>query len=175
MKKDEAKPGKVVASDTIQTVIVARDKEELRMDLSHRLDIVNKKALHYRKLNTFLTVVALTLGLLAAALAGDSSSKGGGIIAQRIAIATTSEGSTDSMEGWRNVYFIIAVLSFFATVATGLNTSLKIAEHQTKSVVCAGTLDGLLLETQGAKTSERLDKVRDDFQKLLIDYAEYTR
>jgi len=171
MENDEEKLGNVVASDTIQI----KDKEELSMDLSHRLDIVNKKALHYRKLNTLLLVVALTLGSFAAVLAGDSSSKEGGIIALKIARATTSKGSTDSMEGWRNVYFIIAVLSFFGTVATGLNTSLKIAEHQAKSVVCAGMLDGLLLETQGAKTSDKLDKVRGDFKKLLIDYADYTR
>ena len=161
-------------ADSIQATTMTKDKKELRRDLSDRLIIVNKKARHYRRLNTLLLVVAVTFGLLVSGLAGDSF-KGGAVIAKSIAVATTRDESTNPMEGWRNVYGIIAVLSLIATLATGFNNSLKIGEHQTKSIVCAGTLDGLLLEAQGAKTSETLDKVRDDFQKLLKDYADYTR
>jgi hypothetical protein len=163
------------SSETTMTrVEVEEDKKELHRDLSERLDMVNKKARHYRRLNALLLVVAVIFGLLASGLAGDSST-GGGIIAKKIAIATSSSPPKDDMEGWRNVYGIIAVLSFIATVATGLNDSLRIGEHQTKAFVCAGMLDGLLIEIPPAKRPEVLEKIRTDLAKLVRDYPDYFR
>ncbi len=152
------------------------DLDLMRQEVGKRLEMVNKNARRYRRQNSFLLVVALLFGLTAAGLAGDSAF-GGKMVAASVAEASTGKTPSDLPKGWRNVCGLIAVLTLLGTAATGVNNALKINEHQARSFVCAGAMDGLQAELLPGSSMRRetLNRVKTELAKLLKDYPECFR
>ncbi|MDX1980489.1 MAG: hypothetical protein SFV51_09495 [Bryobacteraceae bacterium] len=152
------------------------DRAVLRREIERRQMAADKAARRYRRLNIALLALSLVSGLLAAALAGDSAATGK-LVAAPVAQASTGNPPSPLPKGWRNVCGLIAVLSLVGTAASGFSSVFKIAEHQSKAFVCAGTLDSLQTDLLpgAAAGPETIAKVRADLAKLVKDYPEYLR
>ncbi len=150
--------------------------QAMQAELAKRLEAVNHNARRYRNWNIALLITGVVAGLLAAAIAGDSAA-GGQTIGASVAESTTGKTPAPLPKGWRNVCGIIAVCAAVATAANAANSTLKIAEHQAKAFLCAGTLDGLqtdlLLDANPAR--EKLENARLELARLLKAYPEYFR
>ena len=152
------------------------DRQTLIQQLEYRLVLANKKARRYRRSNSVLLLTAVVFGLLATSLAADSAREGD-IAAKPVAEATTGKIPSELPRGWRNVCGLIAVFTFAGTLANGINTALRISEHQSKAMTCAGLIDGLKTElvTEAGLRRESLDKVRIDLARIVREYPEYLR
>jgi hypothetical protein len=152
------------------------DRKTLIEQLDYRLHTANRKALRYRRQNTFLLLIAVVFGLLATALAADSA-KGGNLTAKPVAQATTGKVPSELPQGWRNVCGLIAFFTFAGTLATGISTALKMSEHQSKAMTCAGLVDGLKTElsTESGLRRESLDKIRLDLARIVREFPDYLR
>ncbi|MBI5558369.1 MAG: hypothetical protein HY885_12105 [Deltaproteobacteria bacterium] len=153
---------------------VQEDRQRLREELTMRVLVARKKARRYRIWNYTLLVAALIFGLMATALAADSA-KGGKMVAGPVAEATTGKPPAELPKGWRNVCGLIALFTLLGTTASGVHTSLKIAEHQSRATRCLGLLDSLSAELVPDASARReiLERVSGDFAGIVKDYADY--
>ena len=152
------------------------ERQVLIEQLGYRLSEANRKARRYRRDNTILLLIAVIFGLLATALAADSA-KAGDFVAKPVAEATTGKVPSELPKGWRNVCGLIAVFTFAGTLANGLNTALRISEHLSKAMTCAGLIDSLKTElvTDTGPHRESLEKTRADLARIVREYPEYLR
>jgi hypothetical protein len=149
------------------------DRDKLRREIRDESAKIRRAARRYRRLSGTLIILALISGALGTALAGEAFR--GGSVSASVAQATTGVVPKDLPKGWRNVCGLIALLTFIGTVATGLNSMLKMTEHQTKAFLCAGAFDAL--ETELLRDTDIrqqvLDRVIADLKKCRQDSAEY--
>ncbi len=152
------------------------DRMTLIEQLEYRLRTANRKARRYRRQNTLLLLFAVIFGLLATTLAADSA-KGGNLTGKTVAQATTGKTPSELPQGWRNVCGLIAIFTFAGTLATGISTALKVSDHQSKAMTCAGLIDGLKTElvTESGLRREMLDKVRSDLSRIVREFPDYMR
>lgn len=152
------------------------ERQVLVEQIGYRLTLANHKACSYRRSNTILLLIAVIFGLMATALAADSA-KAGELIAKPVAEATTGKVPSDLPKGWRNVCGLIAAFTFAGTLANGLTTALRIAEHQSKAMTCVGLIDGLKTEllAESGLHRESLEKARADLARIVREYPEYLR
>ena len=115
----------------------------------------------------------LISGALATLLAADAA-LGTRVVAPNIAAASTGELPGDLPSGWKAVCGIIAIFTFAGTVSQGIHTLLKVAEHQAKSLECAGKLDALAIQSSQAEPAQN-ENLKAELAKLLRDYPEYVR
>lgn len=148
------------------------DTAPLSRTIHDRLAIVSRNARRYRRLHFTLVLITLISGALATFLAADAALDMR-VVAPNIAAATTGQPPSELPSGWKMVCGVIAIMTFVGTVAQGVHTLLKVAEHQAKSLECAGKLDALAIQSsQGAAHNEAL---KTDLAKVLRDYPEYVR
>jgi len=145
----------------------------LRGDLSTRLAMVNRNARRYRRLHIGLVILTLICGILATTLAADSAMDTK-VATTVVAKAATGQEPAPLPKGWKVVCGIIAVISLTGTISQGLHSLLKISEHHTKAMDCAGRLDALTIELSTAR-KEVVDKVRNEYAGILKDFPEYVR
>lgn len=145
----------------------------LSQTISERLAIVGRNARRYRRLHLTLILVTLISGALATLLAADAA-LGTRVVAPNIAAASTGELPGDLPSGWKVVCGIIAIFTFAGTVSQGIHTLLKVAEHQAKSLECAGKLDALAIQSSQAEPAQN-ENLKAELAKLLRDYPEYVR
>ncbi len=152
------------------------DRQVLIEQVGYRLAEANRKARRYRRNNTILLLIAVIFGLLATTLAADSA-KAGNFVAKPVAEATTGKVPVELPRGWRNVCGLIAILTFAGTLANSLNTALRISEHQSKAMTCAGLIDSLKTElvTEAGVRRESLEKTRAELARIVREYPEYLR
>ena len=96
------------------------------------------------------------------------------VAAPIVAKAATGNEPSTLPKGWKVVCGVIAVVSLIGTVSQGIHSLLKIAEHQTKALNCAGKLDALIIELASPRR-EIVEKVRNEYANLLKEYPEYVR
>jgi hypothetical protein len=152
---------------------IQEDFQLLRHDVKTRLEIVNRSARRYRMLHISLVILTLVCGILATTLAADSAMDTK-LAAPVVAKAATGNEPSTLPKGWKVVCGVIAVVSLIGTVSQGIHSLLKIAEHQTKALNCAGKLDALTIELS-APRREVVEKVRSEYATILKDYPEYVR
>lgn len=152
---------------------VLEDFLMLRNDIVIRLATVNRNARRYRRLHTSLVILTLVCGVLATTLAADSAMDTK-IAANTVAEAVTGKEPSPLPKGWRIVCGTIAIISLVGTVSQGIHSLLKIAEHQSKALDCAGKLDALTIELSTAR-KDVVERVRNDYAKILKEFPEYVR
>lgn len=152
---------------------VQEDFQILRSDVITRLEKVNRNARHYRRLHISLVILTLVCGILTTTLAADSAMDTQ-IAAPVIAKAATGNEPSTLPKGWKVVCGVIAGFSLIGTVSQGIHSLLKIAEHQSKALNCAGKLDALTIELATPRR-EVVEKVRIDYANILKEYPEYVR
>ena len=81
------------------------------------------------------------------------------------------------MKSVAQVCGLIAVFTFVGTLANGVNSALKISDHQSKAMACAGLIDGLRTElvTETGLRREDFDKLKTDLARIIREYPEYLR
>ena len=152
---------------------IQEDFQLLRSDVISRLATVNRNARRYRILHTSMVILTLVCGILATTLAADSAMDTK-IATTVVAEAATGKEPAPLAKGWKAVCGVIAVISLVGTVSQGIHSLLKISEHQTKALDCAGRLDALTIELAQPRR-EIVEKVRNDYASILKDYPEYVR
>jgi hypothetical protein len=157
----------------IEMATVQEDFELLRNDVASRLAKVNRNARRYRRLHTSLVILTLICGILSTTLAADSAMDTR-VAAPAVAEAATGKEPAPLAKGWKAVCGVIAVVSLIGTVSQGIHSLLKISEHQTKALDCAGRLDALAVELTTPRR-EIVEKVRSEYTSILRDYPEYVR
>ena len=152
------------------------DRQALLADLENGLRSVNQQASKYRRIHIVLAVLTTSLGLLATLLAGDSATSGD-IIAEKTAALATDGEPTSLPTGWKIVCGIVAICTFLSTASSALDRLLKITEHRTLSMECAGTLDSLRLSLQSSSnmSKQELEKIRTSYSKKREQAPEYFR
>ena len=77
--------------------------------------------------------------------------------------------------GWRNVCGVIAVLTFFGTLATGADSALKISERRAQAFACVGALEGLRasLLRESAVDRAEIDQASAELARVRREYSEY--
>jgi hypothetical protein len=152
---------------------VQEDFQLLRDEVKTRLEKVNRNARRYRRLHTGLVILTLVCGILATTLAADSAMDTR-LAAPVVAEVATGNEPSPLPKGWKVVCGVIAAISLIGTVSQGIHSLLKIAEHQTKALNCAGKLDALTIELT-APRREIVEKARNDYATILKEYPEYVR
>ena len=135
---------------------LSKDYQELTKDIKSCLVLVDLKARSYHRIYTLLTICTIMLGTIATLLAGDSA-RNGKMFAGKTAEMTTGKAPSALPKGWRNVCLIIAVCTGVSTIAASIDKVLKIADHRTKAIACAGAFDSLRAEL--AKRFQKLDRL----------------
>lgn len=155
---------------------VQEDRDQLLSDVKMGLSTVNVSAIKYRRFHTTLAFCTIVSGLFATLLAGDSA-RNGKVLAGNTAKLATGKAPSDLPKGWRIVCGVIAVCTLLSTAAASIDKLLKIAEHRSKAITCAGAVDSLrvTLESTARPTRETIDDSRAEYAKLRSDYAEYFR
>jgi hypothetical protein len=153
-----------------------REQDLLRSDLRRALTDVNGRARRYRRLNMALVLVTILSGATVTLIGADAA-RGGTHVAQRVAESTTGNTPPPLGRGWRNVCGLMAILAFVGTIASGVNTGLKVAERNVRAFACAGVIDGLLTELPGAASAGRpvLDRARGELARVRREYPEFFR
>jgi hypothetical protein len=156
------------AEDTLR-----KDRDLLRQELHNAIGTVRRVARRYRRLSGTLLLTAMVCGALGTLLAGEAFR--GGALAANVAEQTTGRVPSELPRGWRNVCGIIAILTFIGTVATATNSIMKLADNQTKAVLCAGSLDALETELLREADLRRpvLDKVATELVKVRREHADF--
>ena len=140
-----------------------------------RRDFVDRRARRYRRMDLVLLMASILCGLLATTLAADAA-KGGSVAAQSVAAATTGRTPAPMGTGWRNLCAIVAACSFLSTLASALNSGLKLAENRAQAMTCAGRLDAIHTELVAAgSNAPAVQLAKDDFLRVLRDYPQYLR
>lgn len=147
--------------------------KELRDHVTSRLATANRNARRYRYLHIYLVLLTLISGVLATTLAADSA-LGTKVAANSVAKAGTGNEPGELPNGWKIVCGVIAVLTLTGTISQGIHVLLKIPEHQSKAMDCAGKLDALTVELAQAR-GDKIESVRAELAKILRDFPEYIR
>jgi hypothetical protein len=150
----------------------APEHERLRADLEVALTTINRRARRYRTLNTSFVLIALLSGGLVTLLGADVAT-GGTRVAQRVAETSTGRTPPALGRGWRDVCGLMAILAFVGTIATGVNSGLRIAERNTRAFSCAGIIDGLLTELPASGPAP--DRTRLELARVRREYPEFFR
>jgi hypothetical protein len=152
------------------------DRDDLREAVEERLLSVNRVVRRYRRLNTALLLVSLILGGLATLFAGVVA-KGGALASEATQVVTGLTPKQELPAAWQRMCLVIAVLSFFATMASGVRGGFKLDEQQARAMGCAGLLDSMMLELLSIPNDtrgwERVDKVRADLARAVREYPEF--
>ncbi len=151
------------------------DRQRLRSEIERRLRRAAAAARRYRRWNTVLMAAGITLGLAAAALAGNAA-LGSKALTQPVAAAARPGAHLgDLAPGWRLVCGIIGAFTFLGTLANALASGFKVAEGEARARAAAGALDGLRsrLLTTGALRVAEVEETRAAFARVLTDYAAY--
>jgi hypothetical protein len=152
------------------------DREDVRRAVEERLLAVNRAVRRYRRLNTALLLVTLILGGLATLLAGLIAT-GGEVVKDVTEAVTGLAPKEDLPPAWQRMCLVIALLSFFATLASGLRGGFKFEERQSRAMGCSGLLDSMKMELlsipDDASGRERLDKVRAELMVVVREYPEF--
>jgi heme A synthase len=162
--------------DAAEAQALRQEHDLLRSELQGALAAINRSARRYRRLNTTFVLVAILSGGLVTLLGADAA-RGGTRVAQRVAASTTGSVPAPLGQGWKNVCGLMAILAFVGTVATGVNSGLRISERNTKAFTSAGILDGLLTELSLQSSAGRaaLDSTRKELARVRREYPEYFR
>ena len=154
---------------------LSEERFSFQADLRARRDFVDQRARKYRRFDLLLLVGSIVCGLIATTLAADAA-KGGSVAAEAVAAATTGKTPPPLGNGWRNLCGIVAACSFLSTLASALNSGLKLAEHRAQAMTCAGRLDALHAELVAAPESQAaFQGVKDEFVRVLREYPQYLR
>jgi hypothetical protein len=140
------------------------ESNELRYYLESRLATANRNARRYRYLHISLVLLTLISGVLATTLAADSA-LGTKTLSNTVAIAGTGKEPSELPKGWKIVCGVIAVLTLTGTISQGVHDMLKISEHQSKSMDCAGKLDALTVELAQAR-GDKIESVRAELARV---------
>ena len=152
-----------------------QDRQRLLDDISNGRAHVESSAKRYRRLHTGIAVSSIILGLLATALAADSA-RGSKVLAGPVVTAVTGGPAPgDLARGWRVVCGVIAVCTFLGTAATAVDKTLKISEHRTKAMICAGKLDSLETQMSTTMTRAELERYLQEYTGAKREYPEYFR
>jgi hypothetical protein len=144
-------------------------------DVRARRDFADQRAKRYRRLDLALLIASIVCGLVATSLAADAA-KGGSVAAEAVAASTTGKTPAPMGAGWRNLCGIVAACTFLGTLASALNSGLKLAEHRAQAMTCAGRLDALHAELIAAgENTATMKTVKDEFLRVLRDYPQYLR
>jgi len=151
------------------------DRQLLRSEIERRLRSAAAAARRYRRWNTILLATGITLGLAAAALAGNAALGGKALTQPVAAVARPGVHLGDLAPGWRYVCGIIGAFTFLGTLANALASGFKVAEGETRARAAAGSLDALRsrLLTSGSLRAHDVEETRQAFAKVLTDYSAY--
>lgn len=152
---------------------LVQDRDRLRDRIQESIQQVRRAGRRYRRASTVLLLVGMLCGAFSTVLAGEAFR--GGTLAANVAETTTGRVPADLPRGWRNVCGIIAVLTLAGTVATGINSVLKLADHQARTVACVGALASLQADLLDEEVVRRaaLDKARAGLDTIRLTYDEY--
>jgi hypothetical protein len=162
--------------DTTDVHLLQGEQELLRRHLKEALEAVDRRARRYRRIDTVLVIVALMSGALVTLLGADAAT-GGTRVAQRVAETSTGRTPPPLGPGWRNVCGLMAIIAFAGTVATGLNSGLKVADGNARAFACAGVLNSLLIETTGLANlgPSGLERIRTELARTHREYPQFFR
>jgi len=147
--------------------------QALRQEVEQRLAFGNRNARRFRNLHITLVLSTLVCGILATALAADSAFDTR-TVAAALAEAGTGVEPGELPRGWKIVCGVIAAITLLGTFTQGAHSLLKIAEHQSKALTCAGKLDAIALQlTQMHPDS--ITAAREELGRVLKEYPEYVR
>src|SRR2546423_4340206 len=110
------------------------DRDRLLERIQQSIQQVRRTARRYRRVSTALLLIGMLCGAASTTLAGDAFR--GGQLAAKTAQTTTGRVPADLPRGWRNVCGIIAVLTLAGTLATGINSVLRLAGPQARTTPC---------------------------------------
>ena len=149
------------------------DRERLVEHIREAVQQVRRAGRRYRRISTVLLLIGLLCGAASTTLAGDAF-RGGGV-ASRTAQATTGRVPAELARGWRNVCGIIAVLTLAGTLATGINSVLKLSEHQARTTACLAALGALQTDLFGGDALQpaSIARAKSALENLRIQYDEY--
>ncbi|PYR66910.1 MAG: hypothetical protein DMF87_07040 [Acidobacteria bacterium] len=149
------------------------DRDQLQGRIEESVREVRRAARRYRRISTALLLTGMLCGAVSTALAGDAFR--GGSLAAKTAEATTGRVPAELARGWRNLCGIIAVLTLAGTLATGTNSVLKLAEHQSQTRTCLAALGALntQLFEEAAASPVALAKAKSAFESIRLQYDEY--
>lgn len=152
------------------------DRQDVRREVENRLLAVNGAVRRYRRLNNTLLLVTLILGGLATLLAGMVVT-GGETVKEVTQAVTGLAPKEDLPPAWQRMCLIIALLSFFATLASGLRGGFKFEERQSRAMSYSGLLDAMKMELlsipEDVSGQERLDTVRAELMRVVREYSEF--
>src|SRR5690349_13707818 len=123
------------------------DRERLVEHIRAAVHQVRRAGRRYRRISSALLLIGLLCGAVSTTLAGDAFR--GGAVAARTAQATAGRVPAELARGWRNVCGIIAVLTLAGTLATGINSILKLSDHQARATACLAALGALQTDLFG--------------------------
>jgi hypothetical protein len=127
--------------------------DKIQINLKKTDKVIKKK----KKTNTSLLITGMTTSAASTLVAGITSA-GGPIIGSGI-------------EGWRLACITAAVLSFIATISTGVSQQLKENDSLSEASICLSQLRALDLSiTTGTKTWE---EILQEYQKIASLYPEF--
>ncbi len=113
--------------------------------VSGYLECSRKKIHSLRLINTSLAILTLLAGGLATLLGA------GAAISGQVVLGT-------GPSGWKITCGIVAILSFIATLATGIKEQFQIAQELSKSQICSGQLRSLELELASGSPIDMLQR-----------------
>ncbi len=154
---------------------IEEDRQLLRSEIERRLRSAAAAARRYRRWNTILVAAGITLGLAAAALAGNAAVGGKALTRPIAAVAKPGAHLGDLAPGWRWVCGIIGAFTFLGTLANALASGFKVAEGEARARAAAGALDALRsrLLTSGSLRVHDVEDTRAAFARVLTEYAAY--
>ena len=147
------------------------DRERLVERIREAVQQVRRAGRRYRRVSTALLLIGLLCGAVSTTRAGDAFR--GGAVAARTAQATTGRVPAELARGWRNVCGIIAVLTLAGTLATGINSVLKLSDHQARTTACLAALGALQADLAGEAQPAAISKAKTALETIRIQYDEY--
>lgn len=148
------------------------DRERLVEHIREAVQQVRRAGRRYRRVSSALLLIGLLCGAVSTTLAGDAFR--GGAVAARTAQATTGRVPAELARGWRNVCGIIAVLTLAGTLATGINSILKLSDHQARATACLAALGALQTDLFGGDAQPAsIARAKSALENIRIQYDEY--
>jgi len=148
------------------------DRERLVEHIRAAVHQVRRAGRRYRRISSALLLIGLLCGAVSTTLAGDAFR--GGAVAARTAQATTGRVPAELARGWRNVCGIIAVLTLAGTLATGINSILKLSDHQARATACLAALGALQTDLFGGDAQPAsIARAKSALENIRIQYDEY--
>jgi hypothetical protein len=144
------------------------ERDRLQERIQESVRHVRRASRRYRRISTTLLLTGMLCGAVSTALAGDAFR--GGQLAARTAEATTGKVPAELARGWRNLCGVVAILTLVGTLATGTNSVLRLADHQSRTTACLAALGSV---QTGLFEAVALDKAKSALETIRVQYDEY--